>query len=135
MLATRAPHVNMILLWGTSTDSEHGGIQNPELRSAPVYHSSEFWIQIIFMRTRLGEIMELTRRNFVKSGAMLGAGATFSAGYLAELLRAARVAVKIGATDWNLRREVKPDAIELAKKIGFDGVEVSLGVGTDRLPL
>jgi len=65
----------------------------------------------------------------------LGAGATFSAGSLAELLRAARVAVKIGATDWNLRREVKPDAIELAKKIGFDGVEVSLGVGTDRLPL
>src|SRR5439155_578148 len=27
------------------------------------------------------------------------------------------------------------DAVGLARKIGFDGVEISLGVGTDRLPL
>ena len=42
---------------------------------------------------------------------------------------------KIGATDWNLKLEDKPEAIALAKRIGFDGVQVSIGKGTDRLPL
>ncbi len=76
--------------------------------------------------------MNLSRRNFVKSGVLAGA---FGLSPTAELLRARPGAVKIGATDWNLRQEVKPDAVGLARKIGFDGVEISLGVGTDRLPL
>jgi sugar phosphate isomerase/epimerase len=42
---------------------------------------------------------------------------------------------RIGVTDWNLRQEGKLESIELAKKIGFDGVQVSIGVGTDALPL
>ena len=45
------------------------------------------------------------------------------------------VKFKVGVTDWNLRQEGKTDAISLAKRLGFDGVQVSLGVGTDKLPL
>src|SRR6185295_4915455 len=42
---------------------------------------------------------------------------------------------KVGVTDWNLKQEGKPDSVALAKRLGFDGVQVSIGIGTDRLPL
>jgi sugar phosphate isomerase/epimerase len=42
---------------------------------------------------------------------------------------------KVGATDWNLKMENDPGAIALAKRLGFDGVQVSIGKGTDHLPL
>jgi len=42
---------------------------------------------------------------------------------------------KVGVTDWNLKLENKPAAITLAKRLGFDGLQVSLGKGADRLPL
>src|SRR5205823_7644153 len=58
-----------------------------------------------------------------------------SAGALAELFRSRGLELRIGATDWNLRQEGKLDAIPLGKKIGFDGVQVSLGVGDPTLPL
>jgi L-ribulose-5-phosphate 3-epimerase len=45
------------------------------------------------------------------------------------------VQFKVGVTDWDLRQENKPEAIALAKRLGFDGVQVSLGKGKDRLPL
>jgi sugar phosphate isomerase/epimerase len=43
----------------------------------------------------------------------------------------------IGVTDWNLRQTGKLEAIALAKSLGFDGVEVSLGrkPDSDKLPL
>lgn len=44
--------------------------------------------------------------------------------------------LRIGAPDWNLKLTVQPAAVELASRIGFDGVEVSLGRDAkDRLPL
>ena len=54
-----------------------------------------------------------------------------------SLARAAArgVQFRIGVTDWNLRQENKPEAVALARKLGFDGVQVSLGKGTDTLPL
>jgi sugar phosphate isomerase/epimerase len=42
---------------------------------------------------------------------------------------------KIGVPDWNLAQEAKVESIALAKRIGFDGVQISLGIGTDKLPL
>ena len=45
--------------------------------------------------------------------------------------------LKVGVTDWNLRQTGKIEAVALARSLGFDGVEVSLGrepVG-DKLPL
>jgi L-ribulose-5-phosphate 3-epimerase len=35
--------------------------------------------------------------------------------------------VKIGVTDWNLRLASNPDAIKVAKRIGFAGIQISLG--------
>jgi sugar phosphate isomerase/epimerase len=45
--------------------------------------------------------------------------------------------LKIGVTDWNLRQTGKVEAVELAKRCGFEGVEVSLGrrAEGDKLPL
>jgi L-ribulose-5-phosphate 3-epimerase len=45
----------------------------------------------------------------------------------ASRLLAAGQKLKIGVTDWNLKREGQPSALELGKDLGFDGVEVSLG--------
>ena len=80
--------------------------------------------------------MILSRRDFLRSGVAAGAAATLSEGPWVELLRARSIPVKIGVTDWNLGQTGKPFAVELSKKIGFDGVEISLGrQATDRLPL
>jgi sugar phosphate isomerase/epimerase len=80
--------------------------------------------------------MSLTRRETLR---VLGGGAAAAALWPHERLLAyvakKGAHFKIGATDWNLKLEDKPEAIALARKIGFDGVQVSIGKGTDRLPL
>src|SRR5437879_6274889 len=84
------------------------------------------------------QTMSISRRALLTTGFGLAAGAALGTDSLAALARAKKVGLKIGATDWNLRQEAKPESIELAKRIGFDGVEVSLGmgpVGSDHLPL
>jgi L-ribulose-5-phosphate 3-epimerase len=57
----------------------------------------------------------------------------------ARLLRAAPAAAKfkVGVTDWNLKQTGKLEAVALAKAIGFDGVQVSIGrqLVNDRLAL
>lgn len=68
--------------------------------------------------------MTFTRRGFM---ALAGAG----------LGRAAGGKLRIGVTDWNLRLGANPNAVPLAAKLGFDGVQVSFGrklVG-DKMPL
>ncbi len=75
-----------------------------------------------------------TRRQFI------GAASAASAAFLARENLLAYAAgkntkFKIGVTDWNLRQQAKTDSIALAKKIGFEGVQISLGVGSDKLPL
>lgn len=77
--------------------------------------------------------MAITRRDVFKA-AGLAAGAISANSWLPHL-QARSIPVKVGVTDWNLRKEADPAAIELAKRIGFDGVEISLGVGAERLPL
>jgi sugar phosphate isomerase/epimerase len=73
--------------------------------------------------------MRMTRRDGLRLvGGALAAG-------LARPAYAAKARFKVGATDWNLKMENDPGAIALAKRLGFDGVQVSLGKGTDRLPL
>ena len=74
--------------------------------------------------------MRISRRD----GLRLIGGGVVAAG-LAPQASAARARFKVGVTDWNLKMENDPGAIALAKRLGFDGVQVSLGKGTDRLPL
>ena len=73
----------------------------------------------------------ITRRAFIGAGAST-AVATLG---LPGLASANRVRFKIGVTDWNLKLEGKIEAISLAKQLGFDGVQISIGKGTDKLPL
>ncbi len=48
----------------------------------------------------------------------------------------AGVKFKVGVTDWNLHQEDKVESVALAKSLGFDGVQVSIGkVTEDKLPL
>lgn len=53
------------------------------------------------------------------------------------LAAAGRGQLRLGVTDWNLQLTGKVEAVALAKRAGFDGVEVSLGRRPegDKLPL
>ncbi len=62
------------------------------------------------------------RRQFLRTGATALAFAATGG-----LARADYGKLKIGVTDWNLKESAKPASLELAKSIGFDGVEISLG--------
>jgi len=75
----------------------------------------------------------LTRRNFIEMG--IGATTVLAASGLPAFAAKAGVKFKVGATDWNLKQEGKIEAVALARELGFDGVQVSIGKGTDKLPL
>ncbi len=64
--------------------------------------------------------MTISRRHF------LGAGVT-AAAFAGSRLAAFKSSPKIGVTDWNLKKTANLDAVALAKSLGFDGVQVSLG--------
>jgi L-ribulose-5-phosphate 3-epimerase len=75
---------------------------------------------------------KLTRRTFIE----LGVSATVVGSVLPAFAAKSRVKFKIGVTDWNLKLEDKVESIALAKSLGFDGVQVSIGkVIADKLPL
>ncbi len=75
--------------------------------------------------------MEISRRSLLRSAA--GFAASFSGARAAGRFPG----VKIGVTEWNLGLTGRLEALELAKKLGFEGVEVSFGrkPGGDKLPL
>jgi sugar phosphate isomerase/epimerase len=72
---------------------------------------------------------DMTRRRVVQSMAFAGMGWRIAAGAGGKLT--------IGVTDWNLKLAANPDALPLAKRIGFDGVQVSFGrrIVDDKMPL
>lgn len=72
-----------------------------------------------------------TRRAFIGATA----SAALAALGLPGLASARKARFKIGVTDWNLKLEGKVESIALARQLGFDGVQISIGKGTDRLPL
>jgi L-ribulose-5-phosphate 3-epimerase len=80
--------------------------------------------------------MKTTRREFITS-TTVGLASSILAGHWSKntFARPIKVKFKIGAPDWNLRQEAKVESIALAKKLGFDGVQISLGIGKDALPL
>jgi sugar phosphate isomerase/epimerase len=70
----------------------------------------------------------LTRRTLLCSAAAAAA---------APFLRAAGSKFKIGVTDWNLRLGASPDAVPLAARLGFEGVQISFGrkIVGNKMPL
>ncbi len=80
--------------------------------------------------------MTFTRRDSLRVlGGGLAAAALWPRARPLAYAAGKGVKFKVGVTDWNLKQEGKPAAVELAKQIGFDGVQVSIGKGTDSLPL
>ncbi len=77
-------------------------------------------------------MQQLNRRHFIG----IGVSAALAASVLPAFAESPRVKFKIGVTDWNLKEEDKLESIALAKALGFDGVQVSIGkVTADKLPL
>jgi L-ribulose-5-phosphate 3-epimerase len=74
-------------------------------------------------------MLAFTRRELLQSAA------AFSA--ISRLGFAKRQMLRIGVTDWNLDLGANPDAVPLAARLGFDGVQVSFGRKTvdNKMPL
>src|SRR5690242_733531 len=74
-------------------------------------------------------MIRISRRDALRSMA--------AAGLSAGMARSAVPGLRIGVTDWNLRLGANPEAVPLAAKLGFDGVQVSFGrkLVDDKLPL
>jgi sugar phosphate isomerase/epimerase len=70
--------------------------------------------------------MTISRRRFLQSGAVATVAALSHKQLIAYAAQKG-VKFKVGVTDWNLRQTVKIESVALAKKIGFDGVQVSVG--------
>jgi L-ribulose-5-phosphate 3-epimerase len=76
----------------------------------------------------------MTRRDFVQT-ALVQTGLAAVAGM--PLLMARDAPLKIGVTDWNLHLGASTDAVALAAKLGFAGVQLSFGrkLVDDKLPV
>ena len=61
----------------------------------------------------------ISRRKFV--------GSAVAAGVCSRLAIARDQALRIGVTDWNLELGANPEAVPLAAKLGFEGVQISFG--------
>lgn len=76
--------------------------------------------------------MQVTRRTFIETGLAGGVVARTLAVYAAQR----GVNFRVGVPDWSLGQSAKLEAVALAAKIGFEGVQISLGTTTDgKLPL
>lgn len=67
-----------------------------------------------------------TRRTILKGFAALTGGVAMSSPWLALAARNKR-GYRIGACDWSIGKQSDVDALALAKTLGLDGVQVSLG--------
>src|SRR6516225_9413248 len=72
---------------------------------------------------------ELTRREFLGAAVALGLASRFGFAEGAKL--------RIGVTDWNLKMGANPEAVPLAARLGFDGLQVSFGreIVDDKMPV
>lgn len=64
-------------------------------------------------------MLKMTRRKFF--------GSTVVASLYSQMTFANGEKLRIGVTDWNLNLGASPEALPLAAKLGFDGVQVSFG--------
>jgi sugar phosphate isomerase/epimerase len=73
-------------------------------------------------------MLEFTRREFLHSALVFS--------FTSRLAFAEGTMLRIGVTDWNLNMGANPDAVALAARLGFDGVQVSFGrkIVDDKMP-
>jgi sugar phosphate isomerase/epimerase len=74
-------------------------------------------------------MLEFTRREFLYSAVAFSLTSRFAFNEGTML--------RIGVTDWNLNLGANPDAVALAARLGFDGVQVSFGrkIVDDKMPV
>jgi L-ribulose-5-phosphate 3-epimerase len=79
--------------------------------------------------------MHITRRTFIRTGIATSV-ATFDPRVWAHVAAERNVELRVGVPDWSLGQSAQLEAIPMASKIGFEGVQISLGTATDGvLPL
>ena len=71
--------------------------------------------------------MNFTRRKFLHGSAAGLASAAFAGQSLIGYAASKGARFRVGVTDWNLRKTAKLESVALAKTIGFDGVQISIG--------
>ena len=83
-----------------------------------------------------------TRREMMKSSARLGlAGLSIGAGFLSSSFLWCKPSprsgqrFKIGACDWTLGKRTDPEALEIARRLGLDGIMVDMGDPRNGFPL
>ncbi len=88
------------------------------------------------------DLTRTTRREMLKSSARLGlAGLSIGAGLLNSSALSstpgprAHQRFKIGACDWTLGKRTNPEALDVAKRLGLDGVMVDMGDPRKGFPL
>jgi len=64
-------------------------------------------------------MLKITRRKFL--------GSAIAASVFSQMTFAREEKLRIGVTDWNLNLGASPEAVPLAAKLGFDGVQMSFG--------
>jgi L-ribulose-5-phosphate 3-epimerase len=74
-------------------------------------------------------LFKITRREFIGSAVAVGVSSRFA--------NAQELMLRIGVTDWNLNLGANPEAVPLAAKLGFEGVQISFGrkLVDDKMPL
>ncbi|PWU21578.1 MAG: sugar phosphate isomerase/epimerase [Verrucomicrobia bacterium] len=78
----------------------------------------------------------MSRREMLRRCTPAAAGLALFAGEVAPLFAAPeKRRFKLGACDWSLGKMCEPSAFQLAKEIGLDGVQVSLGTEANGMSL
>ncbi len=80
----------------------------------------------------------ITRRQMMAGAAHAAAGLALVASGASSVKREAKAqpaGFKIGVCDWTIGKLSNPASLEVAKRIGLDGVQVDFGRGEDDLPL
>ncbi len=74
-------------------------------------------------------MLDFTRREFLRTAVGVSVISRFAF--------ATETRLRLGVTDWNLEKGADPDAVPLAARLGFDGVQVSFGrkIVDDKMPL
>ena len=85
------------------------------------------------------EYSHITRREMLAgaAGAIVGVAVTTSCAPIGERreAKACPGGFKLGVCDWTIGKRTDPASLELAKRIGLDGVQVDFGNGEQTLPL
>ena len=81
-------------------------------------------------------LTQVTRRQFLQRAAATAAGMTVLAGGCSwSREQSDTQGYRIGVCDWNLGKRADPGCFAVAKDIGLDGVQVSLGTEADDMQL